>query len=232
MKKIILILAIFGINLALADIVIGVGGGYKKPLEEIITEFHKSHKNKVIRRYGNMKFLKEQVSKKELDGLIGLEQMLQRLEISTNKEMIGLNGLVLVSRKGIALKDFKDLQKVNSIIVLDSKKGAFGENSQNFLESLEFYPNIQSKILLTQDLHLGIDMLIEGKIDAAFLNTRHYYENKQKLGDFLEIPTSFYKPQKLFIAKINDSRELEDFIQFLKSNKAQEIFLKHGIINK
>ena len=54
MKKIILILAIFGINLALADIVIDVGGGYKKPLEEIITEFHKSHNNKEIRRNGNL----------------------------------------------------------------------------------------------------------------------------------------------------------------------------------
>ncbi|CAM2913942.1 molybdate ABC transporter substrate-binding protein [Helicobacter burdigaliensis] len=232
MKKIIFILAIFGINLALADIVIGIGGGYKKPLEEIITEFHKSHKSKVIRRYGNMKFLKEQISKKELDGLIGLEQMLQKLEINTSKEMIGLNKLVLVSKKGVALKDFKDLQKVNKILVLDSKKGAFGEASQKFLESLEFYPNIQPKIILTQDLHLGVDELIEGKIDAAFLNTRYYYENKQKLGNFLEIPTNFYKPQKLFIAKINTSKELEDFIQFLKSNTAQEIFLKYGIINK
>ena len=85
MKKIIL-MAILSVSVAFSDVVIGIGGGYKKAMDSIVESYNKTNpKHKVIRRYGNMKCLTTQIKGKEIDALFGLEQMIKREGMESNE---------------------------------------------------------------------------------------------------------------------------------------------------
>ena len=230
MKKIIL-MAILSVSVAFSDVVIGIGGGYKKAMDSIVESYNKTNpKHKVIRRYGNMKFLTTQIQGKEIDALFGLEQMIKRVGMESNEKVtIGYNKIVLVGARGVELDSFEDLKKAKSIVILSPQKGMFGKGSEAFLKNLEFYEEIKPKIIVSEDMHLILEDLIGKKAQVAILNTKYYYDNQSKLGNMLEIPSAFYQPPKVQMAILRESEGLREFIEYLKSEEVRKVLRIYGI---
>lgn len=216
-----------------AEIMLVSGAGYKKPLEEVAKLYEVKSGKKVLRSYGNLQQIIEQAKRSgKVDLIFGDEKIIEKspLKLET-KQLIGQGRLVLVSAKGRDFKSLEDLMKVEKIALPDTKKAIYGIAAQEFLKNANLYEKLKDKLFIFSTVPQVSAYLLKGGVDVGFINISDYLANQDKMGNMVIIDEKFYTPIKISIYKLIDSenKEAKDFIGFLSTKEAKEIFKKYGL---
>ena len=216
-----------------AEIMLVSGAGYKKPLEEVAKLYEVKSGKKVLRSYGNLQQIIEQAKRSgKVDLIFGDEKIIEKSPLKLeSKQLIGQGRLVLVSTKGRDFKSLEDLMKVEKIALPDTKKAIYGIAAQEFLKNANLYEKLKDKLFIFLTVPQVSAYLLKGGVDVGFINISDYLANQDKMGNMVIIDEKFYTPIKISIYKLTDSKnkEAKDFIGFLSTKEAKEIFKKYGL---
>ncbi len=220
------------------EIMIAAGAGYKRPVTEIANNFE-AHKNtKVTKVFGNIQMITNQARQTgEIACVIGDKKFLKRMEsvVSfTDYTKLGNGILVLAYRKGIEIKDVKDITspKTESVFMPQETKAIYGIAGKEALISLGLKDKIASKLTQVATVPQVVSYLLTGEADAGFINLTEALANKDKLGGYIIVPQEDYKPIEIVAGVVKgfeDKSSTKEFIQFIKTDEAKETLSKFGL---
>ncbi|WDL74520.1 molybdate ABC transporter substrate-binding protein [Helicobacter winghamensis] len=216
-----------------AEVFIAAGAGYKKPLEAVSALYEKQSGKKVLRSYGNLQQVIEQAKQSgKIDAIFGDEKFIQKSKLPVKPaQLIGQGKLVLVASKSVELKSTKDLEKMNKIALPDAKKAIYGIAAMEFLKSANYTESLKDKLMFVATVPQVSTYLSQGSVEVGFINLTDYLANKEQFGEMIEILQETYSPILIVVAPLQDSKnpELADFMVFLDSEEAKEIFKEYGL---
>ena len=160
-----------------------------------------------------------------------------KLIIESSISEIARNKLVIICKKNenINLKfskefDIKSAIKDN-ISVGDPKYVPVGKYAKQVLDSLNWYDQIQSQIILAKDVTSVLHYVEMGECDWGIV----YYSEairSDKVKIAYKIPQKLYDPIKFYIAILKENKQTKQLYSFFKSDTAKEILNKYGFITK
>lgn len=216
-----------------SEVFIASGAGYKKPLEAVSVLYEKQSGKKVLRSYGNLQQVIEQARQSgKIDAIFGDERFIKQSKLLIKStHLIGNGKLVLVANKNVALKNIKDLERINTIALPDSKKAIYGIAAMEFLQSVNYAELLKDKLMFLPTVPQVSAYLSQGSVEAGFMNLSDYLANKAQFGAMIEIPQNTYSPISIVVAALQDAKdkELQEFISFLDSKEAKEVFKEFGL---
>lgn len=126
------------------------------------------------------------------------------------------------------LKDFDILSSVKDKIAIgDPKYVPVGKYAKQFLDSLNWYDQLQNKIILAKDVTSVLHYVELGECDWGIV----YYSEaikSEKVKIAYEIPQELYSPIIFYIALLKDNQQNRELFQYFKTNKAKDILNKYG----
>jgi molybdate transport system substrate-binding protein len=148
-------------------------------------------------------------------------------------ENLGDTLLVLAWRKGLELKSPQDLEKpeVKSVCHPDSKAAIYGRAASEFLKSSGIGDKIADKLSVISSVPQVFAYLTSGEMDAGFVNRAMILNGGDKVGGWIEIAAGY--PSLNMVAAVvkgyGNDPEIQDFLNFLRSDQAKAILKKSGI---
>lgn len=218
-------------------VVITTGAGYKPMIEELASAFRKSG-GKIQEMYGGHigQMLAQIRQGSDVNVVISdrnsLDAAAQGLKFDVY-QALGSTPLVLAWRKGIELKEPRDLEKpfVKSVCHPDTKAAIYGRAAAKFLETSGIGKKIGGKVSAVSTVPQVFAYLVSGEMDAGFLNRVMTLRGGDKLGGWIEIHKG-YAPLNMVAAVVggkSDDPAIPLFLLFLKSAEGKSILKKHGV---
>lgn len=232
--KTILILLAFGLSLSAQNLKIASGAGYKKPLMDIIKEYEKTGKT-VEPFFGNMRQISTQSKHTNIALMIGDKNFLSKKSGLNFKNYINLGKgkVVLAFSKNSSLKQIDDLKNKNitKVAMPQPKKAIYGIAGKEFLKNSNLYQRIKEKLYIVATIPQVITYVITNEVEAGIVNLTAVLANKNKLGGYIEVDQKYYTPIDIVAGKLNhcNTKECEEFSNFLQSKTAKDIFKKYGM---
>ncbi len=220
------------------EIMIAAGAGYKRPVTEIANSFEKSNHCKITKVFGNIQMITNQAKQTgEVACVIGDKKFLKRMEnvVSfTDYSKLGNGILVLAYRKGVEIKDVKDITspKTESVFMPQETKAIYGIAGKEALISLGLKDKIAPKLTQVATVPQVVSYLLTGEADAGFINLTEALANKDKLGGYIIVPQEDYKPIEIVAGVVKGfetKQTTKDFLKYTKSEEANKILTKYGL---
>jgi molybdate transport system substrate-binding protein len=237
MKKIVIgALALLMGTLVCADsLKIAVGAGYKKPIQEVLKAYESTHP-KVDAMYGNMAQIFAHAKQEEVSVVIGDKKFLEaQKEVSfISYHDIGLGRAVIVYAKGMRLDNALDISKesIQKIAIPEPKKAIYGDAAMEFLNNTKLYGNVKEKLIVVATVPQVATYVMTHEVDLGILNLTAALDAGDKIGGFVEIPSHLYTKIEITAGSLGACKKdktCEDFLTFLSTPKAKEIFAKYGL---
>lgn len=234
LKKILLILVSLGISINAQDLKIAAGAGYKKPLMDLIKEYEKSGK-KIEPFFGNMKQVTTQAKHTDIALIIGDKNFLSKRSGLDFKAytVLGKGKVVIAYPKGVTLSSIEDIKKQNikKISMPQPKKAIYGIAGEEFLKSSKMYDDIKEKLYVVATVPQSMTYIVTNEVDAGIVNLTAALANMKKIGGYIEVPQGYYNPIEIVAGKLKacNSKECEEFINFLGTKTSKDIFKKYGL---
>ena len=142
------------------------------------------------------------------------------------------NSLVLIAPTGSDLQSFEALKghQVRTIALGDPASVPAGLYGKQALESLHLYEQLRARIVLAKDVRQVLAYVETGNADAGLV-----YATDAQLSHGVRVvaiaPENAHDPIVYPVAAIRSSQNqaaVRDFIAFLRSPAAREIFARHG----
>ena len=150
----------------------------------------------------------------------------------TRKNLLS-NQLVLIAPKNsTTVSGFKDLTSddVKKVAIGEPKSVPAGKYAQEVLTSLKIFDLIKPKVVFAKDVRQVLSYVETGNADVGMV-----YMTDAKLSNSVKIvvtaPAKSHSPVVYPVAVIKDSKNIlaaKDFVQFLSSDSAGDIFVKYG----
>ena len=226
------------IGLQAKKLVIASGAGYKKPVSEIIKSFEKENNIQVDAIYGNLQMVANQAKQSgEVACIIGDKKFLAKLESTvsfTGYSPLGKGIVVLAFRKGIVIEKMEDIlsSNVKSLFMPQDGKAIYGIAGKETLESLGYMEKVSGKLTQVATVPQVMSYLLTGEADAGFINLTEALANKDKIGGYIIVPESTYKPIEIVAGTVTgfENNELtRQFINYLGSDDVKAIIKKYGL---
>jgi molybdate transport system substrate-binding protein len=158
----------------------------------------------------------------------------QRLLVAGTQKILLTNQLVLVARKQsqLALTSFKQLTapEIKRISIGEPRTVPAGQYATEVFKNLGILEKVQSKFVLGNNVKSVLTTVETGDVDAGIV-----YITDAKSSDTVTVVAiadrKLHSPIHYSIAAIESSRSLagsKQFIEFLQSKPAQNIFKKYG----
>ncbi len=156
-----------------------------------------------------------------------------QLIIENSISEIAGNKLVVICpiNKDITLEfstDFNIQSAVNDKISIGNPKYVpVGKYAKQVLDTLNWFNQIQNKIILAKDVTSVLHYVELGECNWGIV----YYSEaikSDKVRIAYEIPQELYSPIKFYIALLKDNKQTKEVYQFFKSEKAKDILNKYG----
>lgn len=237
MKKIVIgVLALFMGTLLCADsLKIAVGAGYKKPIQEVLKAYEATHP-KVDAMYGNMAQIFAHAKQEEVALVIGDKKFLdaQKEVKFVRYQDIGLGRAVIVYAKGMRLDDALDISKesIQKIAIPEPKKAIYGDAAMEFLNNTKLYDKVKEKLIVVATVPQVATYVMTHEVDIGILNLTAALDAGDKIGGFVEIPSHLYTKIEITAGSLDacsKEKACGEFLTFLSSPKAKEIFTKYGL---
>ena len=234
LQKIVLCLMALSLMVAAEDLKIAAGAGYKKPLMDVIKEYEKNGQ-KVDAFFGNMQQISTQVTQTNVALIVGDKNFLSNKSQLHIKEFIflGEGKVVIAYPKGKSMVSIDDLTQpsVQKIAMPQPQKAIYGIAGEEFLKSSKVYDAVQNKLLLVATVPQALTYIITNEVDAAIVNLTAALGSKNEIGGYIEVPKNYYTPIEIVAGKLEacNTRECNDFINFLSTQKAKDIFKHYGM---
>ncbi|MFL1705417.1 molybdate ABC transporter substrate-binding protein [Campylobacter sp. MOP7] len=232
MKKFLFLAATVCFALASDALLVGAGGGYKKPVTAVIENLKKDGVN-VEAAFANIKQITIQAAEGKMAVIVGDEAFLNKsgLEIK-GYERLGKGTLALVTPKEKMINDIKDILKFERIAMPDAKKAIYGIRTTEFLKNSNLEKEMSSKMLAVAGVPQVVAYVLNGEVDAGFINSTEAEARRDEFGSVIYVDESLYSPVFISAAKLAACEKHVDcakFIDELKSERSKEIFAKFGL---
>lgn len=225
-------------SLSARELMIASGAGYKKPVMEVIQAFEAQTGIEVDAVFGNLQMVAGQAAQTDdISCIIGdrkfLKKLTERVTFAEYQE-IGKGILVLAYRKGIELNQPEDMatDAVHTLFMPQDGKAIYGIAGTEALKAYGYDVLLTSKVTQVATVPQVVSYLLTGEADAGFINLTEALANSDKLGGYLVIPQDKYTGIAIVSGVVlgfqADPRTVE-FLEFLKSPQAVEIFSKYGL---
>lgn len=234
LRKILVISLLFTLFLNADNIKVAAGAGYKKVVMKVIKEYEKDGK-KIDGFFGNMRQVSAQAKQTDISLVIGDKNFLLKKSGLDIKEYvaIGEGKVVIAYKKEIkALESSKDLldENIKKIAMPQPKKAIYGIAGEEFLKNEKLYDGVKEKLYIVATVPQSLTYLIAGEVDASILNLTAALENRDKIGGYIEVDPDSYSKIEIIAAKTNEcNKECKEFLEFLQTPKAKEIFSSYGL---
>ena len=113
----------------------------------------------------------------------------------------------------------------------DSKKAIYGIRTNEFLQNAKMEP-VKDKILAVAGVPQVVAYVINGEVQAGFINSTEAVAKKDEFGLVIYIDESLYSPVFIGIARLSacgDEALCEKVMEEFKSDRSKEIFSKFGL---
>lgn len=143
------------------------------------------------------------------------------------------NDLVLITGKDNSkVASLEDLSKsnVSQISIGTPKSVPAGQYAQEALTNLKLWDSLQPKLVMAKDVTTVLNYVETGNADAGFVY-RSDAQGSTKVKVVTVVPASSYKSvvyPAAVIAATKNKQVTEDFLKYLQSSKAQQVFAKYG----
>lgn len=233
MKKIAFILALAAsVSFCADQLIIAAGGGYKKPVSAVIENLKKEGMD-VAGSFANLGQLVIQSRENKISFIVGDEAFLKKTDLEIKAyERIGKGALVLVTPKGKQIKDAGELKNLAKIAMPDAKKAIYGVRTTEFLKNSGLEADLGSKILPVAGVPQVVAYVINGEVDAGFINSTEAVARAGEFGSMIYIDEALYSPVFISAAKLpacEGNEACAKFLDELKTPRSKEIFAKFGL---
>lgn len=147
-------------------------------------------------------------------------------------DLVG-NELVLVTGKDSnKVMDLDDLTKssVAQISIGTPESVPAGKYAQESLTNLKLWDTLKPKFVLAKDVTQVLNYVETGNVDAGLVY-KSDAQGSTKVKVVTVMPANSYKPiayPAAVIAATKNKQAAEDFLKYLKSSEAQQVFVKYG----
>lgn len=232
MKKIAFILALAAsVSFCADQLIIAAGGGYKKPVSAVIENLKKEGMD-VAGSFANLGQLVIQSRENKISFIMGDEAFLKKSDLNITKfERVGRGTLVLVTPKNIKIQGVSEIEKFDKIAMPDPKKAIYGIRTNDFLQNAKM-DGVKDKILAVAGVPQVVAYVINGEVQAGFINSTEAVAKKDEFGSIIYIDESLYSPAFIDIAMLSacsDEALCEKVMKEFKSDRSKEIFSKFGL---
>lgn len=219
-----------------ADLLIVSGGGYKKPMQEVIKDYQAETGKQVDASYGNMRQITAQARASGKIALaIGDEKFFsQHGNLFSAFQPVGVGRLVIAWAQGSpAIKSAQDLNhsQITRIGHPHAKKAIYGRAAVEWLQSNHLTDAISETVMQLSTVPQVSSYLVAREIDAGFINLTDAIGLGNRIGGYTLLESG-YEPIKIVAATVaghEQDVERKAFLQFLQSEQAQEIFTRYGL---
>ena len=190
MKKIAFILALAAsVSFCADQLIIAAGGGYKKPVSAVIENLKKEGMD-VAGSFANLGQLVIQSRENKISFIVGDEAFLKKSDLNITKfERVGRGTLVLVTPKNIKINDVSEIAKFDKITMPDPKKAIYGIRTNEFLQNAKM-DAVKDKILAVAGVPQVVAYVINGEVQAGFINSTEAVAKKDEFGSIIYIDES------------------------------------------
>lgn len=223
------------------EILVSAAASLQNALTELQTDYAKKKPDvKLTFNFGASGTLQQQIeqgSPVDLFISAGKSQMdaLDQKGLIVKDSRVNLlgNDLVLITGKDNSkVTSLDDLSKpgVEKISIGTPKSVPAGQYAQESLTSLKLWDTLQPKFVQAKDVTSVLNFVETGNADAGFVY-RSDAQGSTKAKIVAVVPESSHKPivyPAAVIAATKNKQVAEDFLKYLQSSEAQQVFTKDG----
>lgn len=157
----------------------------------------------------------------------------QNLLLGDTRQDLLQNEVVLITAQdNTKLDQFSQLQgdNVKRIAIGDPDSVPAGKYAQEVLDSLKLSKSLENKFVFAKDVRQVLTYVETNNVEAGIVYSTDA-RISQKVKIITTAPSNSHSPVIYPVAVIKDSKQSEaaqDFIKFLMSNEAQNVFTKYG----
>jgi molybdate transport system substrate-binding protein len=156
------------------------------------------------------------------------------IDAATRKDFV-LNSLVMIvpAAAKIQISSFSDLTKteVQKIAVGNPKTVPAGQYTGQILEKLNLKNDLQTKLILAEDVRQVLDYVVRGEVDAGIVYATDARIAGEKVRLAATADSDLHSPILYPIAVIKDSQQkpaAQEFVDLVLSAEGQNILQKYG----
>ncbi len=247
MKKIFIILCFILNSLVFADtLTISAAASLKEVMTDIKSEYEKTYpSDKIIFNFGGSGALQKQIENgAPVDIFISaatkqMNELVNKNLILPNSNFILLeNSIVLIKPKNSKLKvsSFNDLIKpeVKKIAIGEISSVPVGQYSMEIFNNLKINEKVSNKLIYGKDVLSVLSWVESDNVDLGIVYKTDAISST-KVIIIANAPANSHKPVEYPIGIVKDSKNIgksQQFIKFLKNNKAKSLFKKYGFLTK
>lgn len=247
MKKIFIILCFILNSLVFADtLTISAAASLKEVMTDIKSEYEKTYpSDKIIFNFGGSGALQKQIENgAPVDIFISaatkqMNELVNKNLILPNSNFILLeNSIVLIKPKNSKLKvsSFNDLIKpeVKKIAIGEISSVPVGQYSMEIFNNLKINEKVSNKLIYGKDVLSVLSWVESDNVDLGIVYKTDAISSTRVI-IIANAPANSHKPVEYPIGIVKDSKNIgksQQFIKFLKSNKAKALFKKYGFLTK
>ena len=232
MKKLLLISIAAAVAFGGENLLVGAGGGYKKPVTEVIENLKKDGVQ-IEGAFANLGQITIQAKEGKMAAIVGDEAFLKKTGLDIKAyERIGKGALVLVTPKGKQIKDVSELKNLAKIAMPDAKKAIYGVRTTEFLKNSGLEADLAPKMLPVAGVPQVVAYVANGEVDAGFINSTEAVAREGEFGSMIYIDEALYSPVFISAAKLpacEGNEACAKFIDEIKTPRSKEIFAKFGL---
>ena len=218
------------------NLLVAGGAGYRRPIEEVAKGFEATGGVKIERIYGHMGQVLAQAHASGKVAVIFGEKDLFEKDATLHLARVltlGSGRLVLAWPKGRSFAALGDLaaDDVRRIGMPDMKLAVFGKAARESLEQSGLFSKLEPRLIVVPTVPQVSAWLQSGEVDAGFINLTEALAIRERIGGYVELPQSGYKPVQIAAGVLagQESPALAAFVDYLQSPAAQEIFKRYGL---
>ena len=139
---------------------------------------------------------------------------------------------VFWTKKDLQTPDIPQLiehPQIKTIAIANPELAPYGQQVRNWLQFESLWDSIQRKLIYGENVGQVNQYIYSGSVDAAFTAVSAMHaENLRELGKWMEPDTGQSGiPHSILLLK-DGAPQAQLFLDFLKGEKAKEVFLKYG----
>jgi len=237
MKKIVFIafLVSLGTLLNAQNLKIAVAAGYKKPVSEVLKAYEAQY-GLVDAMYGNMTQIFAHAKHEDVALVIGDKKFLNKQKELSFKgyQTLGLGKAVVIYAKGISLANVEDIasSSVKSVAIPEPKKAIYGDVAIEFLTNAKLYETMKERLVVVATVPHVATYVGTHEVDAGVVNLTEALSLGDKIGGFIEIPSTLYTPIEIVSGTLDaclENKACASLGTFFSSSEAKAIFAKYGL---
>lgn len=162
----------------------------------------------------------------------------KELILNDTRKTLLINKVVLItpSNSRLSISAFEDIlnPEMDKIAIGDPSNVPVGQYSEEIFNNLNMMDTLQSKLIFGNDVRAVLTWVETNEVDSGIVYATDAYTSDE-VNIVAEAPDGSHKQVTYPVAVVKSSKKLEEsqnFVDFLSTDKAKEVFEKYGFTMK